>query len=115
MFDPKAGAATPDRNAIVRRRTDLESKVPMWMTAYNVPGVSIAVIENAQIAWRRGFGVKDVASLCEAGVMDIDTPLTKYTSERFLESDARLDLITARLVLTHTSGFRRHLGARPGD
>ena len=44
--------------------------------------------------------------LCEKGVMDLDTPLTKYTSERFLEGDPRLDLITARHVLSHTSGFQ---------
>jgi CubicO group peptidase (beta-lactamase class C family) len=113
-------------------RADLESKVPMWMTEYNVPGVSIAVIQNAEIAWRRAFGVKDVASnvpvdadtmfeaasmskpvfayvvmkLCETGVMDLDAPLTAYTSERFLKGDARLDLITARHVLSHTSGFQ---------
>jgi CubicO group peptidase (beta-lactamase class C family) len=97
----------------------------------NVPGVSVAIIRNAKLFWRRGFGVKDIASkeavdndtvfeaastskpvfayavmkLCERGVMDLDTPLTKYTSERFLEGDSRLDLITARHVLSHTSGF----------
>jgi len=38
-------------------------------------------------------------------VMDLDTPLTKYTSRRYLEGDPRLDLITARHVLSHTSGF----------
>jgi CubicO group peptidase (beta-lactamase class C family) len=33
-------------------------------------------------------------------------PLTKYTSERFLKGVPRLDLITARHVLSHTSGFQ---------
>jgi CubicO group peptidase (beta-lactamase class C family) len=96
-----------------------------------VPGLSIALIKDAKFIWRRGFGVKNVASkepvdndtvfeaastskpvfayavlkLCERGIMDLDTPLTKYTSERFLEDDPRLDLITARHVLSHTSGF----------
>jgi CubicO group peptidase (beta-lactamase class C family) len=37
--------------------------------------------------------------------MDLDTPLTRYTPERFLEDDARLDQITARHVLSHTSGL----------
>jgi CubicO group peptidase (beta-lactamase class C family) len=98
----------------------------------NVPGVSVAIIRNAKLFWRRGFGVKDIATnepvdndtvfeaastskpvfayavmkLCERGVMDLDTPLTKYTSRRFLEGDPRLDLITARHVLSHTSGFQ---------
>jgi CubicO group peptidase (beta-lactamase class C family) len=44
--------------------------------------------------------------LCEKGVMNLDTPLTRYTSARFLEDDPRLDLITARHVLSHTSGFQ---------
>jgi CubicO group peptidase (beta-lactamase class C family) len=97
-----------------------------------VPGVGIAVIADASIAWRGGFGVRDASSrvpvdaatmfeaasmskpvfayvvmkLCEAGVMDLDTPLIEYTPERFLEGDARLTAITARHVLSHTSGFQ---------
>lgn len=97
-----------------------------------VPGLSIAIVRNAKLSWRRGFGVMDngskapvandtvfevasmskpvfayaVMKLCEQGVMDLDTPLTHYTSERFLEGDPRLDLITARHVLSHTSGFQ---------
>jgi CubicO group peptidase (beta-lactamase class C family) len=46
-----------------------------------------------------------VLKLCEKGVLDLDTPLTKYTPDRFLEGDPRLDLITARRVLSHTTGF----------
>jgi CubicO group peptidase (beta-lactamase class C family) len=37
--------------------------------------------------------------------MDLDVPLTRYASGRFVEDDPRLDLITARHVLTHTTGF----------
>jgi CubicO group peptidase (beta-lactamase class C family) len=47
-----------------------------------------------------------VLKLSEKGVMDLDTPLTRYTPERLLEGDPRLDLITARHVLSHTSGFQ---------
>lgn len=111
--------------------SDLEKQIPQLMAEAKVPGVSIAIIKDAKVFWRRGFGVKDNASqepvdddtvfeaastskpvfayavmkLCEKGVMDLDTPLTKYTSERFLEGDPRLDHITARHVLAHTSGF----------
>ena len=109
----------------------LETQIPEWMQGAMVPGVSIALIEDAKVAWRRGFGVKDRASnapvddgtmfeaasmskpafayvvmkLCETGGMTLDTPLTKYTPTRFLEGDPRLDLITARHVLSHTTGF----------
>jgi CubicO group peptidase (beta-lactamase class C family) len=44
--------------------------------------------------------------LFEKGIMALDTPLTRYTLRQWLESDPRLDLITARHVLSHTSGFQ---------
>src|SRR4051794_26694568 len=111
--------------------TELEKQLPLLMKEHHVPGVSLAVIGGAKMSERRAFGVKDSAStvpvddatmfeaasmskpvfayavlkLCERGVIDLDTPLTHYTSSRFLTGDARLDLITARHVLTHTTGF----------
>jgi CubicO group peptidase (beta-lactamase class C family) len=39
-------------------------------------------------------------------VLDLDTPLTQYVSTRFLDGDPRLDLITPRHVLSHTTGFQ---------
>jgi CubicO group peptidase (beta-lactamase class C family) len=111
---------------------ELERLIPKLMDEARVPGLSIAVIKDAKLLWRRGFGVADSASkkpvdhdtvfeaasvsktvfayaamkLCEKGVIGLDTPLTKYTSEPFLKSDPRLELITARHVLSHTSGFQ---------
>ena len=102
------------------------------MEEHLLPGLSIAIIKDGKLGWRRGFGIKNSASkepvdnatvfeagsmgkpvfayavmkLCERGVINLDTPLTKYTSERFLEGDPRLELITARHVLSHTSGFQ---------
>jgi CubicO group peptidase (beta-lactamase class C family) len=90
------------------------------------------VVQDARLAWTRSFGVKDaslntrvddgsmfeaasmskpvfayvVMKLCESGAMDLDAPLSSYLSSRFLEGDARLDLITARHVLSHTAGFQ---------
>lgn len=112
--------------------SDLEKQIAQLMQEAAVPGLSIAIIKDAKLFWRRGFGVKDLASkepvdndtlfeaastskpvfayavikLCEKGKISLDTPLTKYTTERFLEDDPRLDLITARNVLSHTSGFQ---------
>ena len=109
----------------------LEKQIPELMTRARVPGLSIALVKDGALLWRRGFGVKDVRSnatvdddtvfeaasttkpvfayavikLCEKGVMNLDTPLTKYTPERILAGDARLDLITARHVLSHASGL----------
>ena len=110
----------------------LKQRIPQMMTDTNVPGLSIAVIQGARLVWSRGFGVRDresnvpvdegtmfeaasmskpvfayaVMKLCERGLLGLDTPLTKYTTRRFLKGDPRLDLITARHVLSHTSGFQ---------
>lgn len=47
-----------------------------------------------------------VMKLCERDVIGLDTPLTKYSPKPFLEGDPRLELITARHVLSHTTGFQ---------
>ena len=44
--------------------------------------------------------------LCEKGIIGLDTPLTKYAPEPFLTGDPRLELITPRHVLSHSSGFQ---------
>ena len=106
--------------------------IPKLMEDMNVPGVSIAVVKDAKLHWRRGFGVKDRASkapinndtvfeaasvsktvfayaalkLCEEAIIGLDTPLTRYARKPFLEGDPRLELITARHVLAHTTGLQ---------
>src|SRR5262245_16352860 len=110
--------------------TEWEAAIPQWLRETKMPAVSIAVIRNGQLAWQRAFGVKDtganelvdtntvfaacsntkpvfaygVLKLCEQGLLDLDTPLTKYTTRR-ISKDARIELITARHVLNHTTGF----------
>ena len=113
------------------RLSEWERSIPQWLQDARLPGVSMLLIDDGKIRWQRGFGVKDavskepvtgdtvfaacsntkpvfayaVAKLCEKGVMNLDTPLTRYTSRRFVEGDPRLDLITTRHVLTHSTGF----------
>jgi CubicO group peptidase (beta-lactamase class C family) len=111
---------------------ELEKLIPNLMDEARVPGCAIALVRNGRLFWRRGFGVKDGASrepvdnetvfeaasvsktvfayrvmkLVEIGALELDTPLTRYLSEPFLEGDPRLELITARHVLSHTGGFQ---------
>jgi CubicO group peptidase (beta-lactamase class C family) len=101
------------------------------MSDASVPGASVALIGDGSIVWRRAFGVRDrdsrvpvdvdtvfeaastskpvfayaVMKLRERGVIDLDTPLTTYTTTRFVPGDPRLDRLTARHVLTHTTGL----------
>src|ERR1043166_3338923 len=42
--------------------THLQKQLPAWMHESKVPGLSIALISDAKIAWRHGFGIKDRAS-----------------------------------------------------
>lgn len=111
---------------------ELEGLIPGLMAEHHIPGVSIVIIRDAKVHWRRCFGVADVVSqapvdhdtvfeaasvsktvfayavlkLCERGVLGLDTPLTRYAAKPFLEGDPRLELITARHVLSHTTGFQ---------
>jgi CubicO group peptidase (beta-lactamase class C family) len=113
------------------RISELEKQIQASMRARQVPGVSIAVIRDARVAWTGSFGVRDRASgvpvdaetvfsaqsmskpvfayrvmkLCEQGVLDLDAPLTRYTSDIFVKDDPRLHEITARRVLSHTTGL----------
>src|SRR3712207_2526082 len=41
---------------------DLAKRVPRSMEDHKVPGVAITLIQDARIAWTRGFGVRDRAS-----------------------------------------------------
>ena len=41
---------------------DLEKQIPQLMKKAKVPGLSIAIIKDAKLFWRRAFGVKDNAS-----------------------------------------------------
>ena len=108
----------------------LEKLIPDLMKKADVPGVSIALIEEARIVWVGSFGVKNVDTLepvdertvfevasiskpvfalavlklVEEGKLDLDTPLSKHIPS-YIESDDRVNTITARMVLSHRTGF----------
>lgn len=104
--------------------------IPKWLQEAKLPAASIAIVRDGRLAWRRAFGVKDtgtnepvdgdsvfaacsntkpvfaygVVKLVERGLLDLDTPLTRYTKRR-ITTDPRIELITTRHVLNHTTGF----------
>jgi CubicO group peptidase (beta-lactamase class C family) len=41
---------------------EFESQLPKLMAEFNVPGLSVAVVTDAKIAWRRGFGFKNASA-----------------------------------------------------
>jgi CubicO group peptidase (beta-lactamase class C family) len=123
---------TPDKKTVAA----LEKEIPESLRDATVPGMSIALIRDGKTYWVHGFGVKDVKTkqpvteettfeaaslskpvfaygvlkLVDAGKLDLDAPLTKYLPQRYVEGDDRLDKITARIVLSHRTGFRNWRG-----
>jgi CubicO group peptidase (beta-lactamase class C family) len=108
----------------------LERLVPRLMADGDVPGVSLAVVRDGHVLWHKAFGVKDantgapvddgtifeaaslskpvfayaVLKLVDAGQLDLDAPMSKYLPGDYVD-DPRLGQITARRVLSHTTGF----------
>jgi CubicO group peptidase (beta-lactamase class C family) len=109
----------------------LEKKVPELLKDGTVPGLSMALIRDGKTYWVHGFGVRDtktsqpvtndsvfeaaslskpvfaygVLKLVDQGKLDLDVALSKYLPKPYLEGDPRLDKITARIVLSHRTGF----------
>lgn len=137
-FVPRTAAASTAGATSRVPIPELERAIVRLMDQAIVPGASIAVIKNGQEVWRRGFGVQDsatrvpvdddtvfeaasvsktvfayaVMNLCDKGILGLDTPLTKYTSDRLVAGDPRLDFITARHVLSHSSGLQNWRSGR---
>jgi CubicO group peptidase (beta-lactamase class C family) len=123
--------AAPPFPTLADARQALESNLPQWMSDAKVPGLAIAIVDNGQVAWAKGFGVlkaredapvtersrfqaasltKPVTAyialqLADAGRLSLDEPLTKYVKYADLPDDPRVASITARFVLSHRTGF----------
>lgn len=113
------------------QKVPLESEIQHLMEEGNVPGLSIVIIENAEIVSHNNYGIKNseiidpiddntvfeaaslskpvfaygILQMVEEGLLDLDTPLIDYLPNQDAENDKRLELITARMVLSHTTGF----------
>ncbi len=111
--------------------SDLEVFLGEKMKAQLVPGASLAVINDGRVVFYRTFGLADATSktpvtpntlfeaasiskplfaflvlgFVEEKVLNLDTPLANYLPFDELDSDPRARRMTARMVLTHTSGL----------
>ena len=101
------------------------------MDSLGVLGLSIAIINDARIVYHRALGVTNVDTnekvtdetlfdagsmsktpfaflvmkMVEKGILNLDQPLYTYLPYPDIAYDNRYKLITARMVLCHTSGF----------
>lgn len=121
-------AVLPAKAAIAKLQTD----IPPLLQQADVPGLSIALIRNGKLVWSGAFGVSNadtkkpvdantvfeaaslskpvfayaVMKLVDEGKLALDSPLNGYLGNNYdVVNDDRINLITARRVLSHTSGF----------
>ena len=109
----------------------LEGLIPELMAKGGVPGLAAAVIRGGAVVWIRGFGVANAASatpvtagtvfeaaslgqpvfayavlrLAQRGGFDLDRALPAYAPNYDVNGDQRIWRITARRVLSNTTGF----------
>lgn len=99
------------------------------MRKHSVPGLSLTLIRDGKIYWVKSFGVKDgkvpvtkdtifeaaslskvvfayaVLKLADQHKIDLDAPLEQYLGAPYIQGDPRINKITARMVLSHRTGF----------
>jgi serine beta-lactamase-like protein LACTB, mitochondrial len=117
-------------NLSPEKRTQLDAATARFMAKNKLPGISIAVVENGEYEWSKGFGMADLENLVpatsqtlyrlasiskpitataamvlyERGKLDLDVPVQKYCPE-FPEKDWP---ITTRQLLGHLGGIRHY-------
>lgn len=128
---PRHDVAVAPGHDVAERCHRLAKELPELLGIAEIPGASIAVASRAGVVWSAGFGVRDratgapvdadtvfeaaslskpvfayaVMQLVDSGVLDLDTPLAEYARYPDVEHDPRHERITARRVLSHTTGL----------
>ncbi len=110
----------------------LDEFINSKMKEYNIPGLSMAVINDGKVVYHQtsGFANIDeklpvtqntifegasiskpvfgffVMTFVEEGILDLDKPMYQYMEYPDIAHDERYKKITARMVLSHRSGFQ---------
>jgi len=125
------GLASMEASPLPRRVQHTAVETPYWLQASGTPGLTVALIEGGKTRHVLCFGATDLegkvpvtettifqaASLSkqallyatlktiEAGKLDLERPLSQYLDKPYEADDPDLGRITARHVLTHTTGW----------
>ncbi len=117
---------------------DLDAFIPEGMARSGVPGLSIALVWDGQVAWEGGYGVMDTLTrapvtpetifeaaslgkvvaaylalrLVQEQRLDLDQPLDGYLSESWLPAASYPEEISLAQVLSHTSGLSNDANGR---
>ena len=111
--------------------SELDDFLKKQMDSLGIPALSFAYINDNRVVYTKNFGVEntetkesvtdktlfDAASISKTvfsffvmqqvdnGLLTLDTPLYKYWENPDIEHDERYKKITARMALSHTTGF----------
>lgn len=128
-----AGAQTPGPIS-ADKVAKVETAISSFMSQQNIPGTTVAIVQDNQIRFQRGYGMADVENfvpakaltvfriasvskaltavaamqLVEKGKLDLDAPIQKYVPN----FPTKKFPITTRQLLAHLSGIRNY---RPGE
>lgn len=109
----------------------LDRLVPTLLAEHHVPGLAVALIRDRQLVWSKGYGLRAAGSteavtpdtvfeaasmskpifamlamqLVDAQRLDLDRPLVAYGAETLVPDQPEKRLVTARMLLSHTSGY----------
>ncbi|HET6361080.1 MAG TPA: serine hydrolase [Gemmatimonadota bacterium] len=113
------------------RVASLAARMPALIDSAGIPGLSMAVLHGGGTVWTEEYGVRNAVDrrpvgpetvfeaaslskpvfaygllrLVDRGGFDLDRPLSEYVAMAQFGDDPRMDAVTARMILTHTSGI----------
>jgi CubicO group peptidase (beta-lactamase class C family) len=131
FFELNCSAQLKTLNGKDIARIDMENFLKQQMDSLGIPAISIAVINDGKIIYHRAIGKVSIGStkqvddnsifeaaslskpvfayfvmrMVDKGLLNLDTPLYKYMPYPDIAADERYKLITARIVLSHQTGF----------
>src|SRR5437763_8904193 len=127
---PASAQVTPAQRA-TSVPDDFEQFIPAQMQKWKVPGVAIAVVQNGQVIYSHGFGLRDVKSnlpvttktifaigsisksftslsmgmLNDEGKLDWDNPVRQYLPEFQMYDPVASERMTPRDLISHRVGM----------
>ncbi len=132
---PEPGPVSSELAAVVAERSAaklrarLDREVPVLLVDHKVPSVSIAVIRRGRLELAAAYGFQSpgvpattltlyniasltkpltaevVLRLASKGLLSLDEPMANFWTDPDIASDPRRMILTARLALTHQTGF----------
>lgn len=127
-IDRNAALLPPQPESV---QTFIREQLPTLMERFRIPGVSVVLVKDGKVDWSQHSGTKDVRSMEPVGPttmfeacsmskpvfacvvmylvqqrkLDLDRPLEQYLKESFPSIIPYRTKLTARMVLSHTSGM----------